>query len=567
MKKILTLLLILVGLTTYSQSSYDYSYIEPCSGKLKSLTVPIGAPGSNVTVDYYGHVGTFNSVDFNNGNFQTWMNTVSGANTSQPCGAIATVLTNNINMTVTQNVISTVVSVANITSMMSDILSDVAGGGMSSNLANALDNSENGDSSSSSDEKKEEKSSGSTTGSTTTGGSTSGGSTTGSTSGGSTTGSTSGGSTTGSTSGGSTTGSTSGGSTSGGSTNGGSTTGGSTTSGSTNGGSTNGGSTSGSTNGGSTNGSTTGSTTTGGSTGPTTTSTTPSVSTSGTGVTTQGSGGGSGSTANAVSNSEDNSSGDKKDEDKNTSTSSSSSTTSTTVADAEDNSSGGSSGGGKGNKSEKKTGSMIGSGDIVVMKSAEDPTAKNQFKFTSSMTMANTDNTRVKGVLVNFTSVVNNTNITLYKAWVFKRSKLTFIAANSSMMNFDKDFFNTTTMVLSKRYKGNWKKLTTMAGLNYTAGKYGDASFMNVSAIGGGFYSYNISPKISGSVLIIGVYSPFTQFYDGKWWDSSTLIVPYSTWDYKLTKTFKFNVSFSGVYEMNKSMLNYQVLTGGKIMF
>jgi hypothetical protein len=67
--------------------------------------------------------------------------------------------------------------------------------------------------------------------------------------------------------------------------------------------------------------------------------------------------------------------------------------------------------------------------------------------------------------------------------------------------------------------------------------------------------------------LIIGVYSPFTQFYDGRWWDSSTLIVPYSTWDYKITKTFKFNVSFSGVYEMNKNMLNYQVLTGGKIMF
>ena len=210
---------------------------------------------------------------------------------------------------------------------------------------------------------------------------------------------------------------------------------------------------------------------------------------------------------------------------------------------------------------------MIGSGDIVVMKSAEDPTAKNQFKFTSSMTKANTDNTRVKGVLVNFTSVVNNTNITLYKAWVFKKSKLTFIAANSSMINFDKDYFNTTTAVLSKRYKGNWKKLTTMVGLNYTFGNYGDAKFMNVSAIGGGFYSYNINKKISGSVLIIGVYSPFTQFYDGKWWDSSTLIVPYSTWDYKLTKTFKFNVSFSGVYEMNKSMLNYQVLTGGKIMF
>ena len=295
-------------------------------------------------------------------------------------------------------------------------------------------------------------------------------------------------------------------------------------------------------------------------------STTGSNSTS---VTSQGGVSGNGSTANAVSNSEDNSTSTKNDDDpKNSNTSGSSSMTSTTVADAEDNTSGGSSsGGGKGNKSEKKTGSMIGSGDIVVMKSAEDPTAKDQFKFTSSITKANTDNTRVKGVLGNFTSVVNNTNITLYKAWVFKKSKLTFIAANSSMMNFDKDFFNTTTTIVSKRYKGNWKKLTTMGGLNYTYGKYGNASFVNLSAIGGGFYSYNINKKVSGSVLIIGVYSPFTQFYDGRWWQSSTLIVPYSTWDYKLTKTFKFNVSFSGVYEMNKNMLNYQVLTGGKIMF
>ena len=210
---------------------------------------------------------------------------------------------------------------------------------------------------------------------------------------------------------------------------------------------------------------------------------------------------------------------------------------------------------------------MIGQGDLVVMKSADDPAAKNQVKFNSSITKANTDNTRVKGILVNYTSVVNNTNITLYKAWVFKKSKLTMIAANSSMMNFEKDFFNTTTVVLSKRYKGTWRKLTTMAGLNFTAGNYGNTPFMNAAAVAGGFYAYKVNDKISGSLLVVGVYSPFTQFFDGKWWDSSTLIVPYSTWDYKLTKTFKLNVSFSGVYEMNKTMLNYQVLTGGKIMF
>ena len=549
MKKLLTLLFILVGLTSFSQVSYDYTYIEPCSGKAKTLTVPIGAQGSNVTVDYYGHVGTFNSVDFNNGNFQTWMNTVSGSNTSQPCGEIATVLTNNINMTITQNVISTVVNVASLTSMMSDVLATTAGGGMSSNLANALDNSENVDSdssggSSSEDKKEEEKNNSSNSnGSSNSSNNSVDGSNSSSTNSSSTNSSSTNGGSTNSTNGGSTN------STNGGLTN------------STNGGSTN-----------STNSTSTNSTNSSSNNGSNSTGSTTNNSVNGslnsTGVASQGGGSGNGSTANSISNSEDSSTGSTKDDEpKNNTSTSSSSSTSTTISDAEDSTSGGSSGGGKGNKSEKKTGSMIGTGDIVVMKSAEDPTAKNQFKFTSSLTKANTDNTRVKGVLVNFTSVVNNTNATFYKAWVFKKSKLTFIAANSSMINFEKDYFNTTTTILSKRYKGNWKKLTTMAGLNYTVGNYGDAKFMNVSAIGGGFYSYNINKKVSGSVLIIGVYSPFTQFYDGRWWQSSTLIVPYSTWDYKLTKTFKFNVSFSGVYEMNKNMLNYQVLTGGKIMF
>ena len=108
---------------------------------------------------------------------------------------------------------------------------------------------------------------------------------------------------------------------------------------------------------------------------------------------------------------------------------------------------------------------------------------------------------------------------------------------------------------------------TTIAGLNFTAGNYWNKPFLTASAVGGGFYAYKINESISGSLLVVGVYSPFTQFFDGKWWDSSILVVPYSTWDYKLSKTFKLNVSLSGVYEMNKSMLNYQVLTGGKIMF
>ena len=176
------------------------------------------------------------------------------------------------------------------------------------------------------------------------------------------------------------------------------------------------------------------------------------------------------------------------------------------------------------------------------------------------MTHANSKNTFAKGFLGNFTTQINNSNITFYGAWT-KKNK-TLIVANSSMLNFDRDFFNTTTALGSIRYK----KASGMFGLNATVGKLGEAKFVNVSAVGGGFFMFKPTKKITGTLLVLGVYSPFTQFYEGSWWESGLLLVPFSSWDYSITKKFKFNLSISGVYQSSGNALNYQVLTGGKIL-
>jgi hypothetical protein len=42
------------------------------------------------------------------------------------------------------------------------------------------------------------------------------------------------------------------------------------------------------------------------------------------------------------------------------------------------------------------------------------------------------------------------------------------------------------------------------------------------------------------------------------------LAVPFVAVDYKLTKKFKLNISFSGVQQINDQPLNYQVLLGAK---
>ena len=223
---------------------------------------------------------------------------------------------------------------------------------------------------------------------------------------------------------------------------------------------------------------------------------------------------------------------------------------------------GGTSGGSKkSNTAAKSVGSLIASGDIVAIANTDQT---QNFRFVGSITHANTRGTRIKGVLFNFTSGVNNLNVTFYKSWINKSKKLNTVGAQSIMMDFDKNFFSTTTVLESYKVSN---KFTGMFGVNFTAGKMGERALLNMSAVAGGHSSFKINDRVSTSVLVLGVYSPFTQFYEGKWWDAGIIVVPFNSWDLKITKTFKFNVSFTGVYEAGKEFLNYQILTGGKLTF
>jgi len=613
MKGLFTFILILFTFNNLFSQSYSYSYVDPCTGKVKSLTIPSGQ--NTITVNYYGSVSQFSGNDFNNGVFSAWINSVAAANSSQPCGEVVTQLTSNVNMIVTQNILSTVMNVTSIANMAQSMS---AMSNMSSGLGNSVNNSESGSSGGSEGSKKDKnngKNSGgnSSNGSSPNNGGNSGGNT-GTTSGNQTQGqgsqissnngtsSQSTGSNGNSSGNGSTTngngnnpgssngngqanssgsGQASGGSVSSGSSgsanpsssggnssgsSGSSNEGSNSTSGSgnvqpnTNSGSnttsgsntSSAGGSSSSTSGGSTGGNSGGSGSTGSGSG------TGGSGSTGSGSSTGGSGTGTNGTQTAPGAQE------------NTSTAKSGGGStggiSNSISNSEDNSGGGKGGTSKSGGSKTRTGSLIGSGDVVALKSAEDPGANNQFKFTASLTHANTNNTKVSGLLGNYTTEIRNLNLTLYKAWVIPKSQWTIIAANSSMLNFEKDFFNTTTTLASKRFKGDWKKLTVMMGLNYTMGNLGETKFGNLSAVGGGFYSYNLGKKVSGSILCLAVYSPFTQFFEGQWWQSGTLLVPFNSWDYSITKTFKFNISISGVYEVNRNFLNYQVLTGGKIL-
>lgn len=505
MKKILIILSLLFSSNLFGQG-FTYSYVDPCSKKQKVINI---TGNQNVTVNYLGFIGSFSQTDFANGTFDNWMTNIQTQGANQPCDEMMTQTQITQNMIITQNIISTLTSIT-ATSTMS--VSSVG-----NSISNSVDNASSNNSPSSRRGSSNRQNNGTNQSNNTSSGTVPNGSTT--------------------------------------------QNGTPNTTGNSGGGSTNGG-------GNSQNGETTSQN--GG-------------NSSGSGVPTQG---GSGQTQPSVNNpSNNNSSQGSTQSGTNTGQGGGNNTQSGTNTpkgqpqgqnvpeNNKQTESGGGNGGitnsvanaaesssGNGGGSKVKVGSIIGTGDIVALRSNED--GSNQFKGTMSVTKSNTNNTKAKGFLLNFTTTINNTNLTFYGAFSNKKKTNTLIVANSSMIDFERNLFNTSTAMNSKRFG----KLTMMGGLNMTVGVLAGEGFSNLSAIGGGFMPFKASKKLSGNILMLGVYSPFTKFYDGKWWDSGILLVPFSSWDYTISKSFKYNVSISSTYQIKGSVLNYQILTGAKIL-
>ena len=502
MKKLLFILTLLLSVNLFGQG-FTYSYVDPCSKLTKTIFI---SGNQSVTVNYLGFISSFTQTDFSNGNFDNWISQIQVQAANQPCDEMLTQTQTTQNSIITQNLISTLTSITAASTM--SVTS------VGSSISNSVDNSSSNNSPSSRRGSNNNKN-GTTTNQSnnTSSGSVSSSSTT--------------------TNGGTQSGTNTGGSQP---SNGGNNTQGEGTN-------QNGGNSSGS-----------GNSTEGGSgqTQPPVNNPPSNPPSSNTGSGTQSgtnTGQGGGSNTQSGTNPTD---GPKQE---NTGGGAGGTTNSVANAAEATSSSSSPSGGSK-----VRVGSLIGTGDIVAIRSAEDKSS--QFKGTMSMTKSNTNNTLAKGFLLNFTTTINNTSLTFYGARSNKSKTNTLIFANSSMIDFGRNFFNTTTVMDSKRFG----KLSMMGGLNFTVGGLSGELFSNLSAVGGGFYPFKVGKKLTGNMLMLGVYSPFTQFYEGKWWDSGVLLVPFSSWDYTISKSFKYNVSFSGTYQVNGSVLNYQILTGGKIL-
>jgi len=224
----------------------------------------------------------------------------------------------------------------------------------------------------------------------------------------------------------------------------------------------------------------------------------------------------------------------------------------------------GSSGGGKSSRGSSRAanGALIATGDIVVIRNDSDitKTGNDNFRFNTSLTHMNTDQTFIKGININYQTGQNILNLSGYGS--LKVKNYMGIFSTSYMTNFKEDWFLTASLLNAQKVD----KVTLMGGTTFTFGKLGDQDFRNWALMGGGFTNFKGGRSLGINFLGLGVYSPYTYYYAGQWYQGGLLIIPMINTDMKVTSKFKWTVSFSGVYQLNQSFLNWQVLTGTKIL-
>ena len=501
---ILVIILLLWGYRGFGQS-FQYTYTDPCTGIPNTVT--ISQPLGSVTLFYAGQYQNFTQIELSNGGYEAWVATINAAAPpgSNPCAGNVGVVSGTTSSSVGTNVTNTV---TNITGALSTLGSTTSSSSTGSGLG--VSSSSGGSSGSSSSGGSSDDNGGSSddSGSLTSSGSGDGGS-----------GSSGSGDTGGNSGGGSgDTGGSSGGSSGDGGGSGGGDTGGSSGGGSGGSGDGGGTSSSGPTEGGQGNDS---------------------------GTNTSGDDGGS-SNGGAIG---------EKDIDAESGGQSS---------DSESDDSGGGGGKKKKKSARARRGSLIASGDMVLVRNGSDykQGGNDNYKFNMGVTWANTEQTLTAGGLLNYTTGQNEFSLTGYGS--FKVEESMIVASNSFLYNVSQEtWFNTGNVMYA--FKQN-KYLTSLIGTNFSYGQLGEESFSNWAANAGVFTTFNGYRGFAMNLMGIAMYSPYTFFYEGQWFKGGFLFVPLTSFDFNLTNTFKLNISTSTVYLMGEGILNFQLMTGTKML-
>ena len=215
-------------------------------------------------------------------------------------------------------------------------------------------------------------------------------------------------------------------------------------------------------------------------------------------------------------------------------------------------------------KAKNETGkpAILLTGDIVGLQKTTD--SSQDARGTLSYTRVKGDGTASLGVSADYMVNAKIGNITVMKSWIATKSNGDkSINLVSSGFSFMPGSITNTSMFIRIN---SLKKFTALYGAAASYGKLYREEIITGLGIAGFMYKGKIAKKVDATIILAGVYAPYTKYYTQTWFTNMPLIVPFVNVNYKMTKTFGIGLTGGTTYMAGENVINYQVLLGAKLI-
>ena len=212
-------------------------------------------------------------------------------------------------------------------------------------------------------------------------------------------------------------------------------------------------------------------------------------------------------------------------------------------------------------KAETQKPAILVTGDIVGVQTRAD--GSQDARGTMSFTRVKGDGTSSIGFSADYMVNAKIGNVSAVKSWigVNKKGNKHINVASAGLGILPQ---STTGSGLLIRVN-SLKNFTALYGVSGTYGQLYGEELISTIAIAGFMYKGKLGKAVDATIIMAGIYSPYSKFYTESIFESKPIVIPFLNLNYKLTKTFGVGLTGGGTYIAGQDILNFQVLLGAKL--
>jgi hypothetical protein len=212
-------------------------------------------------------------------------------------------------------------------------------------------------------------------------------------------------------------------------------------------------------------------------------------------------------------------------------------------------------------KTETQKPAILLTGDIVGVQTRAN--GQQDARGTASFTRVKGDGTASIGFSADYMVNARIGNISAIRSWIGTNSKghkhINVVSDGISLLP------GTITNTALFIRVNSLKNLTAMYGGAATYGKMYGEEMISTIAIGGFMYKGKLAKSLDATIIMAGIYAPYTKYYTESLFEAKPIIIPFLNLNYKLTKTFGIGLTAGGTYVATQDILNFQILMGAKL--